>query len=112
MRFGWSRSSVMLPRSTLPASRDKPVSTPDPTRTIRMLFLPREPFPTDRVRINTLFGQVLLARGHAIDLVMQAADSTIKPGPLSWHQRTVYVGATDGGEGILHRIRKHVLGIK
>lgn len=77
-----------------------------------MLFLPREPFPTDRVRINTLFGQVLLARGHAIDLVMQAADSTIKPGPLPWHQRTVYVGPTDGGDGILHRIRKHVLGIK
>jgi len=78
---------------------------------IRMLFFPRESFPTDRVRINTLFGQELLGRGHAIDLVMQAADATIPVGKLDWQGRSVWVGSTDDRPGILHRVRKHVLGI-
>ncbi len=79
--------------------------------TIRMLFFPRESFPTDRVRLNTLFGRELLGRGHAIDLVMQAADSTIKVGRFDWQRRSVWVGPTDDGKGVPHRLRRHVLGI-
>jgi glycosyltransferase involved in cell wall biosynthesis len=78
---------------------------------IRMLFFPREPFPTDRVRVNTLFGRMLLGRGHAIDLVMQAADSTTRVGRLDWQGRSVWVGATDDRPGLLHRVRKHVFSL-
>ncbi len=76
-----------------------------------MLFFPRESFPTDRVRLNTLFGRMLLGRGHAIDLVMQAADATIPVGRLDWQGRSVWVGPTDDRQGLLHRVRKHVLGM-
>ena len=79
--------------------------------TIRLLFIPREAYPTDRVRINVLFGRELLSRGHKIDLVMQAADENIPSGCHEWFGRTVWVGPTDSRNGFLHRIRKHWRGI-
>ncbi len=79
---------------------------------IRMLFLPREPFPTDRVRINVLFGRELLARGHEIDLVMQAASDQVPTGIHAWHGRSVWVGPTDSANGLLHRVRKHWLAFR
>jgi glycosyltransferase involved in cell wall biosynthesis len=75
-------------------------------RIMRVLFLPWEDFPTDRVRINVLFGSELVSRGHEIDLVMQAADEHVAVGPQSWHGRTVWVGPTDCKDGILHRLRR------
>ncbi len=80
-------------------------------RKIRMLFFPRETFPTDRVRLNTLFGRELLGRGHAIDLVMQAQDDVVAPGRHDWFGRSVWVGPTDNGDGFRNRVRKNVLGI-
>ncbi len=77
-----------------------------------MLFLPRESFPTDRVRINVLFGRELLDRGHEIDLVMQAAHEGVSPGSHPWFGRTIWVGPTDSKDGFLHRIRKHWLGLR
>jgi glycosyltransferase involved in cell wall biosynthesis len=74
--------------------------------------MPREPFPTDRVRINVLFGRELLARGHEIDLVMQAAGDHIPVGAQPWHGRTIWVGPTDSADGLLHRARKHWLGLR
>jgi glycosyltransferase involved in cell wall biosynthesis len=78
---------------------------------IRLLFIPREPFPTDRVRINVLFGSELLGRGHEIDLVMQAADERVPLGVQPWFGRTVLVGPTDSKHGFLRRLRKHWLGL-
>lgn len=75
-------------------------------RVMRVLFIPWEDFPTDRVRINVLFGSELVSRGHEIDLVMQAADERVAVGPQSWHGRTVWVGPTDGKNGMLHRLRR------
>jgi len=75
-----------------------------------MLFIPREQFPTDRVRINVLFGRELLSRGHEIDLVMQAASDRVPTGPNDWHGRTVWVGRTDCRDGVFHRMHKHWLG--
>jgi glycosyltransferase involved in cell wall biosynthesis len=80
-------------------------------RKIRMLFFPRETFPTDRVRLNTLFGRELLGRGHAIDLVMQAQNDAVAPGQHDWFGRSVWVGPTDNGDGLWNRVRKNVLGI-
>ena len=79
--------------------------------TIRLLFIPRESYPTDRVRINVLFGRELLSRGHTIDLVMQAADERVRTGRHNWFGRTLWVGPTDSHEGLLHRIRKHWRGL-
>lgn len=73
---------------------------------MRLLFFPREDFPTDRVRINVLFGRELISRGHAIDLVMQAADESVPTGPRPWHGRTLWVGPTDSKPGVMHRLRK------
>jgi glycosyltransferase involved in cell wall biosynthesis len=77
---------------------------------IRMLFFPAECFPTNRVRLNVLFGRELLARRHAIDLVMQAADSSVKVGRHDWHGGRVWVGSTDSRDGFRCRLRKHTLG--
>lgn len=78
---------------------------------IRMLFFPAESFPTNRVRLNLLFGRELLARHHAIDLVMQAADSSVRVGRHDWHGRSIWVGSTDSRDGLRYRLRKHFLGI-
>lgn len=82
-----------------------------PQPRIRMLFFPRETFPTERVRLTTLFGRELLGRGHAIDLVMQAEDSSVRVGRHDWFGRSVWVGPTDSGRSLLRRTRKSLLGI-
>ena len=79
------------------------------TARIRMLFFPRERFPTDRVRLTTLFGRELLGRGHEIDLVMQAADSSVEVGKHEWHGRTVWVGPTVDGKGLVRSARRMLL---
>ncbi len=79
-------------------------------RLIKMLFIPREEFPADRVRINVLFGREMLGRGHEIDLVMQS-DGSAKAGPTPWFGRTVWVGRTDTGQGLAHRFRRQWLGL-
>lgn len=71
-----------------------------------MLFMPREKYPTDRVRINVLFGREMLGRGHEIDLVMQAAEEATRSGPQDWHGRTVWLGNTDLRGGFIHRLRR------
>jgi glycosyltransferase involved in cell wall biosynthesis len=80
-------------------------------RVMRVLFIPWEDFPTDRVRINVLFGSELIGRGHEIDLVMQAADESVAVGPQPWHGRTVWVGPTDCRDGFLHRLRRTWLSV-
>jgi glycosyltransferase involved in cell wall biosynthesis len=77
------------------------------SRIIRMLYFVREPFPTYRPDVEVLFGEELLQRGHRIDLVMQAGRADDLLGPRPWHDRTVWVGGTDLGAGLLHRLRKH-----
>jgi len=79
---------------------------------IRILFMPRESFPTDRVRINVLFGRELPNRGHKIDLVMQAADAGVRTGVHDWLGGELRVRPTDGGDGPLHRVRKHWLAVR
>jgi glycosyltransferase involved in cell wall biosynthesis len=79
--------------------------------TIRMLFLPRESFPTIRVDVDVLFGRELLGRGHHIDFVMQAQDGAVAVGERPWNGRTVWVGPTDAADGFVHRLRKHLLSI-
>jgi glycosyltransferase involved in cell wall biosynthesis len=81
-------------------------------KTMRVLFVPREQYPTDRVRINVLFGRELLSRGHQIDVVMQAASESVAAGRHDWYGRTLFVGPTDSGDGVFHRARKYWLSIR
>jgi glycosyltransferase involved in cell wall biosynthesis len=76
-----------------------------------MLFFVRESFPTFRSDVEVLFGRELLARGHQIDLVMQAGRDDEATGPHPWHGRTVWVGATDSRDGFFHRARRQGLGL-
>ena len=78
---------------------------------MRVLFFPREPYPTDRVRINVLFAQEMVARGHAVDFVMQAASEDVREGLADWNGRKLWLGPTDSRDGIKHRLRKHWLGL-
>jgi len=79
---------------------------------LRILFIPRESYPTDRVRINVLFGRELLSRGHQIDLAMQAASGEMTRGIHDWFGRAVFVGPTDSGTGVFNRLHKHWLGFR
>lgn len=78
---------------------------------IRMLFLTRDAFPTFRSDVDVLFGRELLGRSHEIDFVMQAGSRQTTLGPNDWRGRTVWVGATDLGDSVLHRIRRVMLGL-
>jgi glycosyltransferase involved in cell wall biosynthesis len=84
----------------------------DGRRPLRILFLIREPFPTFRPDVETLFGQELLSRGHAIDLVAQAASAEVTPGPHDWHGRIAWVGPTDVRDAGMYRLRRHWLALK
>jgi glycosyltransferase involved in cell wall biosynthesis len=81
------------------------------TQAFRILFFTRERFPTHRVDVNVLFGHELIGRGHAIDLVMQAETSATAAGPHDWYGRTVYVGKTAKGRGLLGRLATDWLGL-
>lgn len=84
----------------------------DGCRPLRILFLVREPFPTFRPDVETLFGHELVGRGHAIDLVTQAASAHVTPGPHDWHGRTAWVGPTDIRDSGIHRLRRYWLALR
>jgi glycosyltransferase involved in cell wall biosynthesis len=73
-------------------------------RSLRLLFFPRERYPSFRGRIEVLFGRELIRRGHQIDLVMQADGPDVPPGSVAWSGRTVHVGQYIGGNGLRDRI--------
>ncbi len=76
---------------------------------MRMIVFCRESFPTTRVDIDILLGAELAGRlGHEIDFVMQAGSKDIHPGPHLWYGRTVWVGPTDDGRGVIRRLRKYL----
>lgn len=79
---------------------------------IRLLFIPRETYPTHRVRISALFFQEMFSRKHPIDLVMQAKDVTVKPGWHSFNGRQIYVGRTDTGKRFWNRLNRHLLALR
>ena len=74
-----------------------------------MIIFCRESFPTTRVDVDILLGAELAGRlGHELDFVMQAGSTNIRPGPHQWHGRTVWVGPTDDGRGVIRRLRKYL----
>jgi glycosyltransferase involved in cell wall biosynthesis len=79
-------------------------------RRMRMMFLTREDFPTQRVDVDILFGREILRRGHIVYLVAQAASKATPPGRQPWHSGTAYVGRTVSMGGFTGKVLKQLLG--
>jgi hypothetical protein len=80
-------------------------------RRLRILVVSSDTFPPTRVDVAVLFGAELAARGHEIDWILQSEEACPHPYVTQWGSGQVWVGATDLGQSLFSRIRKHALGI-
>lgn len=80
-------------------------------RRLRILVVSSDTFPPTRVDVTVLFGAELAARGHEIDWILQSEEACARPYVTPWGSGQVWVGATDLGQSLFSRIRKHALGI-
>jgi glycosyltransferase involved in cell wall biosynthesis len=80
-------------------------------RRLRLLIVSSDTFPPTRVDLLVLFGINIAERGHEIDLLLQSEAACSHAYVASWRGGRAWVGATDLGHSLLHRIRKHALGI-
>jgi glycosyltransferase involved in cell wall biosynthesis len=80
-------------------------------RRLRLLIVSSDTFPPTRVDLLVLFGINMAERGHEIDLLLQSEAACSHAYMTSWRGGRAWVGATDLGHSLLHRIRKHALGI-
>ncbi len=78
---------------------------------MRILIVSSDTFPPTRVDVTVLFGQEMAARGHEIDWILQSEAACSEPYVTPWGGGRAWVGATDRGESLFRRIRKHMLGI-
>jgi len=78
---------------------------------LRILVVSSDTFPPTRVDVAVLFGIELAARGHEIDWILQSEAACARAYVTHWGSGRVWVGATNLGQSLLSRIRKHALGI-
>jgi glycosyltransferase involved in cell wall biosynthesis len=78
---------------------------------IRLLVLSSDTFPPTRVDVSVLFGVELAKRGHRIDWILQSEAACSKAYATEWGGGEAWVGATDLGQSLFRRLRKHALGI-
>ena len=78
---------------------------------VHMLVVSSDTYPPTRVDVAALFGEQLAARGHTIDWIMQSERACKSAFVTAWGNGRVWVGPTDLGDSLWHRIRKHVRGI-
>jgi len=78
---------------------------------LRILVVSSDTFPPTRVDVAVLFGVELAARGHEIDWILQSEVACPHAYVTQWGSGRVWVGATDLGQSLLSRLRKHALGI-
>jgi glycosyltransferase involved in cell wall biosynthesis len=76
-----------------------------------LLVVSSDTFPPARVDVAVLFGQELAARGHRIDWILQSEADCRRAHVVSWGGGHVWVGPTDLGPSLLHRVHRHLLGI-
>jgi glycosyltransferase involved in cell wall biosynthesis len=77
----------------------------------RLLLVSSDNFPVTRVDVAVLFGVEVAARGHTVDLIVQSEAACARPYLAQWEAGRIWVGATDPGTSLLHRIRKHLYSI-
>jgi glycosyltransferase involved in cell wall biosynthesis len=64
-----------------------------------------------RVDMSVLFGVEMTGRGHATDLIAQSEAACPKAYATSWEGGKAWIGATDLGESLPSRVRKHAFGL-
>ena len=79
---------------------------------LHILAVSSDNYPPQRVDVTVLFGEELGGRGHQIDWILQSEAACSRPYQIGWHGGTVWVGPTDLGTSLFHRIRKHARGIR
>jgi glycosyltransferase involved in cell wall biosynthesis len=82
-----------------------------PPRKLRLLVVSSDTYPPTRVDVAVLYGVELAGRGHEIDWILQSEAACRRAYETHWGGGRVWVGATDLGSALLHRIKKHMLGI-
>jgi glycosyltransferase involved in cell wall biosynthesis len=80
-------------------------------RRLRLLVVSSDTFPPTRVDLVVLFGAELAGRGHEIDLIVQSEAACPRPYVTRWQGGRAWVGATDLGDSLPRRLRKHAFGI-
>lgn len=81
------------------------------TTAVRLLVVSSDTYPPFRVDVAVLYGQELVRRGHRIDWILQSEDACHQSYETTWSGCRVWVGPTDTGTSLFHRVRKHVRGI-
>ena len=84
---------------------------PEIQKRLRILVVSSDTFPPTRVDVAVLFGVELAARGHEIDWILQSEAACARAYVTQWGSGRVWVGATDLGQSLFSRLRKHALGI-
>jgi glycosyltransferase involved in cell wall biosynthesis len=77
----------------------------------RLLVVSSDTYPPTRVDVTVLFAAELAGRGHHIDWILQSEAPCPRAYVTPWGGGQAWVGATDLGHSLFHRIKKHVLGI-
>jgi glycosyltransferase involved in cell wall biosynthesis len=78
---------------------------------LRLLLVSSDTYPPTRVDITVLFGAEFADRGHRIDMILQSEGACRRAYVTDWSGGQVWVGATDAGASLMHRIRKHLIGL-
>jgi glycosyltransferase involved in cell wall biosynthesis len=78
---------------------------------LRILVVSSDPYPPTRVDVAVLFGVELAKRGHEIDLILQSEAACTRAYVTAWGGGRIWVGATDLGDSLFRRLRKHALSI-
>jgi glycosyltransferase involved in cell wall biosynthesis len=85
--------------------------TPPANPPFRLLVVSSDTFPPTRVDVAILFAVELAGRGHHIDWILQSEAPCKRAYVSNWGGGQTWVGATDPGHSLFHRLRKHALGI-
>jgi glycosyltransferase involved in cell wall biosynthesis len=78
---------------------------------LRLLVISSDTYPPQRVDVSVLFGEELARRGHKTDLILQSEAACASAHVVDWSGGRIWVGPTDTGASLLHRIRKHIRSI-
>ena len=79
----------------------------DKKPTLRLLFISSDKYPPIRVDVSVLFGEELVHRGYKIDWILQSEGDCSERHVKNWKGATIWVGATDNGNTLFSRVRKH-----
>lgn len=99
---------MSLENSVAAAATGAPRTEP---RCLRILIISSDTFPPTRVDVSVLFGEELGSRGHQIDFILQSERECKKSFVARFGNGSVWVGPTDLGDTLLHRIHKHFLSV-